>query len=117
MPRSIWKGPYVAVNLLQDVVNLARKHPEWWNKGRFLGQKAPEVINTYSRASTILPDFLACRFGVHNGKSFINLEVQEAMVGHRLGEFAPTKVLPKHKAKESTSVVKKKINPKTGKAG
>ncbi|EFJ45874.1 mitochondrial ribosomal protein S19 [Volvox carteri f. nagariensis] len=117
MPRSIWKGPYVAVSLLQDVVNLARKHPDWWNKGRFLGQKAPEVINTYSRASVILPDFLACRFGVHNGKSFTNLEVQEAMVGHRLGEFSPTKVIAKHKAKESTSVVKKKINPKTGKAG
>ncbi|PNW80038.1 hypothetical protein CHLRE_08g375250v5 [Chlamydomonas reinhardtii] len=115
MPRSTWKGPYVAVSLLQEVVALARKHPNWWNKGRYIGQKAPEVINTYSRASVILPDFIACRFGVHNGKSFVGMEVQEAMVGHRLGEFAPTKATVQHKAKE-VNTQKKKINPKTGKA-
>ena len=91
MPRSLWKGPYVAVSLLKDVVAFARKHPQWWNRGRFQGEKAPAVITTHSRASVILPDFLALRFGVHNGRSFVNLEVQEAMVGHRLGEFAPTK--------------------------
>ncbi|PNH06557.1 30S ribosomal protein S19 [Tetrabaena socialis] len=116
MPRSVWKGPYVAVNLLQEVVALARKHPEWWSKGRFQGQKAPEVINTFSRASVILPDFIACRFGVHNGRSFVNMEVQEAMVGHRLGEFSATRVMPKHKVKDSGAVPKKKINAKTGKA-
>ncbi len=107
----------MAVSLLQDVVAMARKHPEWWNRGRFQGQKAPEVINTHSRASVILPDFLACRFGVHNGKTFTNLEVQEAMVGHRLGEFAPTKVIPTHKKKDAGGAGKKKINPRTGKAG
>lgn len=116
MPRSTWKGPYVAVSLLQDMIALARKHPEWWNKGRFQGQKAPEAVNTFSRASVILPDFLACKLGVHNGRTFVNIEVQEAMVGHRLGEFAPTKVVPVHKKKVDTGPPKKKINPKTGKA-
>ena len=116
MPRSAWKGPYVAVSLLQDVIALARKHPEWWSRGRFQGQKAPEVVNTFSRSSVILPDFLACKFGVHNGKSFVNMEVQEAMVGHRLGEFSPTKVVPQHKVKKAEVAAVKKKNPKTGKA-
>lgn len=91
MPRSAWKGPYVAVSLLQEVVAFARKHPEWWSKGRFQGMRVPEAINTHSRASVILPDFLGLRFGVHNGNSYVNVDVQEAMVGHRLGEFSQTK--------------------------
>jgi small subunit ribosomal protein S19 len=115
MPRAAWKGPYVAVSLLQDVIALARKYPEWWNQGRFQGMKVPEAINTTSRASTILPDFIGCRFGVHNGKDYVNIEVKEAMVGHRLGEFALTKKQAEHKKKDA-AVGKKKINPKTGKA-
>ncbi|MEW5307275.1 MAG: hypothetical protein WDW38_002482 [Sanguina aurantia] len=100
MPRSVWKGPYVAVALLQDVISLARKHPDWWSKTRFLGMSAPEIINTHARSSVILPDFLGCKFGVHNGKSYLPMEVKEAMVGHRLGEFAPTRKIPVHKKKE-----------------
>lgn len=116
MPRSVWKGPYVAVQLLKDVVAYARKHQDWWNKGRFQGVKAPEVINTHCRSSVILPDFLGCKFGVHNGNSYVNMEVQEAMVGHKLGEFAPTRKIPIHKKKDVSGGAKAK-NPKTGKSG
>ncbi|KAJ9504891.1 hypothetical protein QJQ45_009807 [Haematococcus lacustris] len=115
MGRPSWKGPYVAVSVLQDVIELARRHPQWWAKGRFQGVKSPEIINTDSRATTILPDFLRCKFGVHNGKSYVPLEVTEAMIGHRLGEFALTRTAPIHKTKEA-KIGAKKINPNTGKA-
>lgn len=114
MPRSSWKGPYVAVSLLKDVVAFARSHTDWWTRGRFQGTKAPEVINTHARSSVILPDFLGLKFGVHNGKSYVPIEVSEPMVGHRLAEFAPTKKVPVHKKKEAAPGAKK--NPKTGKA-
>lgn len=92
MGRSAWKGPYVAVSLLQDVIAVARQHPEWWSKTRFQGAPAPAVIKTQSRASVILPDFLRCVFFVHNGnKRMVRLEVSENMVGHKFGEFAPTR--------------------------
>jgi len=92
MGRSAWKGPYVAVSLLRDVIAVARQHPEWWNKTRFQGAPAPAVIKTQSRASVILPDFLKCVFFVHNGnRRMTRLEVTENMVGHKFGEFAPTR--------------------------
>lgn len=116
MARSAWKGPFVAVNLLKDVIALAQKNPEWWSTGRFKGIKAPEVINTQSRSSTILPDFLHCKFGIHNGRTYVPLEITEEMVGHRFGEFALGKQVPVHKVKESKAGAKK-INPKTGKSG
>ncbi len=98
--RSAWKGPYVAVSLLKDVVSLARKHPEWWSRTRFLGEPAPAVIRTQSRASVILPDFLKCVFFVHAGNTrMARLEVTEPMVGHKFGEFAPTRKAPVHKKK------------------
>jgi small subunit ribosomal protein S19 len=98
--RAAWKGPYVAVSLLKDVVALARQHPEWWSRARFQGAPAPAVIRTHSRASVILPDFLRCVFFVHAGnKRLRRIEVTEAMVGHKLGEFAPTRVQPQHKKK------------------
>eukprot|EP00197_Chlamydomonas_leiostraca_P009717 CAMPEP_0202866458 /NCGR_PEP_ID=MMETSP1391-20130828/7599_1 /ASSEMBLY_ACC=CAM_ASM_000867 /TAXON_ID=1034604 /ORGANISM="Chlamydomonas leiostraca, Strain SAG 11-49" /LENGTH=197 /DNA_ID=CAMNT_0049546401 /DNA_START=64 /DNA_END=658 /DNA_ORIENTATION=+ len=95
---------------------MAKRNPEWWTQGRFQGIRSPEVINTTSRASTILPDFLRCKFGIHNGKTFVPLEVTEAMIGHRLGEFAPTRKIPVHKVKDK-GIGAKKINPKTGKEG
>jgi ribosomal protein S19 len=64
MPRSVWKGPYVAVSLLQDVIAFARRNQSWWQQGRFQGVKAPEIINTHCRSSVLLPDFLNCKFGV-----------------------------------------------------
>eukprot|EP00955_Chlamydomonas_euryale_P110895 366028-Chlamydomonas_euryale.AAC.12 len=75
------------------------RHPDWWSKGRFQGVKAPEVINTHCRASVVLPDFVHCKFGVHNGKDYVRIEVQEAMIGHKLGEFSPTRKIPVHKNK------------------
>lgn len=67
-PRPVWRGPYVAVKFMEEVASLAQRHPEWWTRGRFQGIKAPEVLNTQSRASTILPDFLRLKLGVYNGK-------------------------------------------------
>lgn len=55
--------------------------------------RTPQVLATHSRASTVLPDFLRLKFGVHNGRAYLPVEVTEAMIGHRLGEFAPTRVV------------------------
>lgn len=91
----------MAVRLLQDVIALARQHPQWWNEARFQGAPAPAIIKTHSRASVILPDFLKCVFFVHNGnKRMTRIEVTENMVGHKFGEFAPTRKVPQHKEKK-----------------
>ena len=78
MARSIKKGPYVFPRLLTKVQKLNKE-----------GKK--EVIKTWSRRSTIFPDFIGHTFAVHNGKDFIPVYVTEDMVGHKLGEFSPTR--------------------------
>lgn len=78
MARSIKKGPYVFPRLLAKVQKLNKE-----------GKK--EVIKTWSRRSTIFPDFIGHTFAVHNGKDFIPVYVTEDMVGHKLGEFSPTR--------------------------
>ena len=78
MARSIKKGPYVFPRLLKKVQKLNEE-----------GKK--EVIKTWSRRSTIFPDFIGHTFAVHNGKDFIPVYVTEDMVGHKLGEFSPTR--------------------------
>ena len=83
MSRSLKKGPYVDAKLLQKVEAL--------NKS---GQK--KVIKTWSRASTITPDFVGHTFAVHNGNKFVPVYVHEGMVGHKLGEFAPTRIFRGH---------------------
>lgn len=83
MSRSLKKGPFVDHSLLEKV--------EKMNKG---GQKRP--IKTWSRRSMIVPDFVGHTFNVHNGKTFLNVFVTENMVGHRLGEFAPTRTFKLH---------------------
>ncbi len=85
MPRSIRKGPFVDPKLLKKVDDL-----------RASGAK--RVIKTWSRSSTILPDFVGHTFAVHNGKSFIPVFVTENMVGHKLGEFSPTRMFRSHVA-------------------
>ena len=85
MPRSVWKGPYVAVSLLQDVIAFARRHPSWWSQGRFQGVKAPEIINTHCRSSVVLPDFLNCKFGVRP---------RHAVIHHWAVATTPWSVLP-----------------------
>ncbi|MEK9146847.1 MAG: 30S ribosomal protein S19 [Patescibacteria group bacterium] len=83
MARSSKKGPYVDEKLLKKV--MAQKQS---------GQKAP--IKTWARRSQIAPEFVNHTFVVHNGRTFINVFVSEPMVGHRLGEFAPTRVFRGH---------------------
>ncbi|MFI3307030.1 MAG: 30S ribosomal protein S19 [Mycoplasmatota bacterium] len=83
MARSLKKGPYVADHLMKKVekVNKAEKK---------------EVIKTWSRRSTIFPNFIGLTFAVHNGKEFIPVYVTEDMVGHKLGEFVPTRKFGGH---------------------
>lgn len=83
MSRSIKKGPFVDAHLLKKVDKM--------NKD---GQKRP--IQTWSRRSMIIPDFVGHTFNVHNGKSFIPVFVTENMVGHKLGEFSLTRVFKDH---------------------
>lgn len=85
MARSIKKGPFVDQHLLKKAA-VARE-----SGGR-------QVIKTWSRRSTILPDFLGLTFAVHNGKKHIPVYVTENMVGHKLGEFAPTRTYHGHAA-------------------
>jgi small subunit ribosomal protein S19 len=84
MGRSLKKGPYVNQKLLWKVSQMAA------------GTKKP--VKTWARSSMITPDFVGFTFLVHNGKDFINVSVSENMVGHRLGEFAPTRVFKGHGA-------------------
>ena len=83
MARSLKKGPYVEAKLVKKVERL--------NKSR---EKRP--IKTWSRRSMIIPDFIGHTFAVHNGKIHISVFVTEDMVGHRLGEFSPTRIFRKH---------------------
>ena len=83
MARSVWKGPYFDVTLLKKV-----------KKSKEESSKSP--IKTWSRRSTIIPDFVGVTISVYNGKSFIPVYVTEDMVGHKLGEFSPTRVFKGH---------------------
>ena len=78
MPRSIKKGPYVDVSLLRQIENAKES-----------GSR--RAIKTWSRRSTILPQFVGLTFGVYNGQKHIPVSVSEDMVGHKLGEFAPSR--------------------------
>ncbi len=85
MARSVWKGPFVDGFLLKKVETV-----------RGSGRK--EVIKTWSRRSTIVPQFVGMTFGVYNGHKFIPVLVNEDMVGHKLGEFSPTRTFTGHTA-------------------
>lgn len=84
MARSIKKGPYIATKLARKVEAMMQE-----------GVKKT-VIKTWSRRSTITPDFVGITFAVHNGNKFIPVYVTEYMVGHKLGEFAPTRNFKAH---------------------
>ena len=86
MPRSVWKGPFFDRYLLKKA-----------DKVRASGRKS-EVIKIWSRRSTIIPNFVGLTFGVHNGRKFIPVSVSENMVGHKFGEFAPTRTYYGHGA-------------------
>ena len=83
MTRGIWKGPFVHPSLLKKVDKLKDK-----GKG--------QAINTWSRNSTIIPEFVGHSFLIHNGRSFIPITISEEMVGHKLGEFSPTRKFSGH---------------------
>ena len=83
MSRSIWKGPFVDPSLLKKVEKLKDQ-----------SNKPP--IKTWSRKSTIIPEFVGFSFLIHNGKKFIPIKISEEMVGHKLGEFSPTRQFSGH---------------------
>ncbi|MCC7195259.1 MAG: 30S ribosomal protein S19 [Gemmatimonadaceae bacterium] len=85
MARSVKKGPYVQDSL--------RKRVDAMNS-----RNEKKVVKTWSRASTVLPDFVGHTFAVHNGNKFVPVYVTENMVGHKLGEFAPTRTFRGHTA-------------------
>ncbi len=82
MSRSLKKGPYIDERVLKKLRDIK------------VGDK--KIIKTWSRACTISPEMIGFTFGVHNGKDFVNVYVTEEMVGHRLGEFAPTRKFQRH---------------------
>jgi len=102
MSRSIWKGPFVEESLIKKVEKIKNETNR-------------KPIKTWSRKSTIIPDFVGVSFLIYNGKKFISLTVSEDMVGHKLGEFAPTRTFVGHTpadkkaAKEEASSEKKEV--------
>ena len=99
MTRSVWKGPFVDVTLLkkaQVVSNTGKK----------------EIIKTWSRKSTIIPQFVGLTFGVYNGRKFIPVSVNENMVGHKLGEFSPTRTFKGHSTADKKATAAKKVEVK-----
>ena len=86
MARSVKKGPFVDQHLMAKVLEAQRT-------------KSKKVLKTWSRRSTVLPEMVGVTFAVHNGKKFLPVFVTENMVGHKLGEFAPTRTFKGHAAK------------------
>ncbi|HVN97500.1 MAG TPA: 30S ribosomal protein S19 [Syntrophorhabdaceae bacterium] len=95
MARSLSKGPYLEEQLAKKVDEAK-------------ASKGAKVIKTWSRRSTIVPDFIGLTFAVHNGKKFIPVFVTEEMVGHKLGEFSPTRTFHSHSGDRKAKVAKKK---------
>ena len=94
MPRSVKKGPYIELKLFKKIDQLNRTNQK-------------KIIKTWSRASTITPDFVGHTIAVHNGNKMIPIYITENMVGHKLGEFSPTRIFRGHpgtKAEKSTQV-------------
>lgn len=94
MPRSLKKGPFVDTHLQEKVVTAVES-----------GDR--RVIKTWSRRSTILPEMVGLTFAVHNGRKFVPVFVTENMVGHKLGEFSPTRTFHGHAADRKAKAGKK----------
>ena len=102
MSRSVWKGPFVDPSLIKK----AEKH-------RTSGASTP--IKTWSRKSTIIPEFIGISFLIYNGKKFIPIKISEEMVGHKLGEFSPTRQFSGHTpADKKAAQVATSEGPKAG---
>jgi len=102
MPRSLKKGPFVAPKLLKKI-----------EKSKLAGGK--DIIKTWSRSSTITPEMIGLTFGVHNGKEHIQVKVTEEMVGHKLGEFAPTTKFFRHGGKMQRDIESQEAEKQKGK--
>lgn len=94
MTRSLKKGPFVDPKLLKKIENIKAEDDV--------------VVKTWSRASQISPEMIGYTFGVHNGKDFIEVRITEDMVGHRLGEFSPTRKFVRHGGKMQKEIEAKK---------
>ena len=92
MTRSVWKGPFVDGYILK--------------KAEAARSQRNMAIKTWSRRSTILPQFVGLTFQVHNGNKFIPVNISEEMVGHKLGEFAPTRTFKAHSAGDKKAAAK-----------
>lgn len=89
MGRSLYKGPFVDDHLMKKVTDMNEKNEK-------------KVLRTWSRRSTVVPEFIGHTLGVHNGKKFIPVYITENMVGHKLGEFSPTRTFKGHSVKSGT---------------
>jgi len=105
MSRSVWKGPFVDPSLIKKV-----------EKQKNQSKKMP--IKTWSRKSTIIPEFVGISFLIYNGKKFIPIKISEEMVGHKLGEFSPTRQFSGHtpadKKAAETAAAEKTTTPGAG---
>jgi small subunit ribosomal protein S19 len=90
MARSVKKGPFIDASLMKKVVDMQR-------------QKSKKVLKTWSRRSTIIPEMLGMTFAVHNGRKFVPVFTTENMVGHKLGEFSPTRTFHGHSGDRKAS--------------
>ena len=95
MPRSVKKGAFVDGHLMEKIAGSQ-------------GQQSKKVIKTWSRRSTIVPEAVGLTFAVHNGRKFVPVFVTENMVGHKLGEFAPTRTFHGHSGDKKAKVAGKK---------
>jgi len=95
LPRSVKKGPFVDDSLVKKV-------------NRAIKENSHQVIKTWSRRSTIFPEFIGLTFAVHNGKKFVPVFITEDMVGHKLGEFSPTRIFYTHAGGDKKSRLKGK---------
>jgi len=95
MPRSVKKGPYVDPKLFKKIQELNRTNTK-------------KVIRTWSRRSTIVPEFVGHTLAIHNGNKFIPVFITENMVGHKLGEFAPTRIFRGHGGKKAAKAMRVK---------
>ena len=93
MPRSIKKGPFVDDHLMVKIAEMNRK-----------GEK--RVVKTWSRRSTVVPEMVGYTIAVHDGRKHVPIYVSESMVGHKLGEFAPTRIFRSHARSERSSTVR-----------
>jgi len=95
LPRSVKKGPFVDDSLMKKI-------------DRAIKENSHQVIKTWSRRSTIFPEFIGLTFAVHNGKKFVPVFITEDMVGHKFGEFSPTRIFYSHAGGDKKSRLKGK---------